>query len=87
MMSPSGCPERRIILPGELDLYIDDGVEQQLRVCASKKLNKETSGVLRAPGDFNHQGCSSSPFHQRLRQQTAQIFGVYIADSLTIKDI
>ncbi|EPK8809781.1 Mov34/MPN/PAD-1 family protein [Pseudomonas aeruginosa] len=45
-------PERRIAL-GELDLYIDDGVEQQLRVLRQQSFPNETGGVLLGYYDFN----------------------------------
>lgn len=45
-------PERRIAL-GELDLYIDDGVEQQLRTLRQQSFPNETGGVLLGYYDFN----------------------------------
>jgi integrative and conjugative element protein (TIGR02256 family) len=44
--------ERRIPL-GELDLFIDDGVEHQLREWRRQKLPNETGGVLLGYYDFN----------------------------------
>ena len=45
-------PERRIALP-ELDLFIDDGVEQQLRELRQQGFPNETGGVLLGYYDFN----------------------------------
>jgi len=45
-------PERRIALP-ELDLFIDDGVEQQLRELRRQGFPNETGGVLLGHYDFN----------------------------------
>lgn len=45
-------PERRIALP-ELDLFIDDGVEQQLRELRRQGFPNETGGVLLGYYDFN----------------------------------
>lgn len=45
-------PERRITL-GDLDLFIDDGVEQQLRDMRRRGLPNETGGVLLGYYDFN----------------------------------
>ncbi len=45
-------PERRIAL-GELDLFIDDGVEQQLRDLRRQEFPNETGGVLLGYYDFN----------------------------------
>jgi hypothetical protein len=44
--------ERRLAF-GELDLYIDDGVEQQLRTLRQQGLPNETGGVLLGYHDFN----------------------------------
>lgn len=46
------APERKIEL-GELDLYIDDGVEQELRALRQQELPNETGGVLLGYYDFN----------------------------------
>jgi hypothetical protein len=48
-------PERRIAL-GELDLFIDDGVEQQLRALRRQDFPNETGGVLLGYYDFNIKG-------------------------------
>lgn len=45
-------PERRIAL-GEIDLFIDDGVEQQLRDLRQQGFPNETGGVLLGYYDFN----------------------------------
>ena len=45
-------PERRIPL-GDLDLFIDDGVEQQLRDMRCQGFPNETGGVLLGYHDFN----------------------------------
>lgn len=45
-------PERRIAL-GEFDLFIDDGVEQQLRELRRRGFPNETGGVLLGYYDFN----------------------------------
>ncbi len=45
-------PERRIAL-GDLNLFIDDGVEQQLRDLRQQGLPNETGGVLLGYFDFN----------------------------------
>jgi hypothetical protein len=45
-------PERRMAL-GELDLFIDDGVERQLRDLRRQRFPNETGGVLLGYYDFN----------------------------------
>jgi len=45
-------PERRIAL-GEFDLYIDEGVEQQLRTLRQESFPDETGGALLGYYDFN----------------------------------
>lgn len=45
-------PERRIAI-GDLDLFIDDGVEQQLRDLRQQGFPNETGGVLLGYYDFN----------------------------------
>lgn len=48
----SVLPERRIAL-GQLDLFIDDGVEQRLRDLRRQRFPNETGGVLLGYYDFN----------------------------------
>ena len=46
------APERRLVL-GEFDLYIDEGVEQQLRTLRQQGFPNETGGILLGYYDFN----------------------------------